>query len=109
MKPSRRQRYNLPWLGYWGCVFRRIVIDAGQVDTIRNIGPDGIEEKDIALDVALRLGHLFAAAAGCEVIYTRRTDKYVSWKNAPRLQMRRTPICFFQFTPTPVPIRMSAA
>lgn len=61
-----------------GLRIRRIVIDAGHGGhDSGTIGPGGIEEKDIALDVALRLGHLLHQRLGAEVIYTRRTDKYV--------------------------------
>ena len=61
-----------------GLRVRRIVIDAGHGGhDSGTIGPGGIEEKDIALDVALRLGHLLQQRLGAEVIYTRRTDTYV--------------------------------
>jgi N-acetylmuramoyl-L-alanine amidase len=61
-----------------GLRVRRIVIDAGHGGhDSGTIGPDGLEEKDIALDVALRLGRLLQQRLGAEVIYTRRTDKYV--------------------------------
>ncbi|HTU50434.1 MAG TPA: N-acetylmuramoyl-L-alanine amidase, partial [Acidobacteriaceae bacterium] len=61
-----------------GLRVRRIVIDAGHGGhDSGTIGPGGIEEKDVALDVALRLGHLLQQRLGAEVIYTRRTDKFV--------------------------------
>ncbi|MHB1935123.1 MAG: N-acetylmuramoyl-L-alanine amidase [Acidobacteriaceae bacterium] len=61
-----------------GLRVRRIVIDAGHGGhDSGTIGPDGLEEKDIALDVALRLGHLLQQRLGAEVIYTRRTDRFV--------------------------------
>lgn len=61
-----------------GLRVRRIVIDAGHGGhDSGTIGPGGIEEKDIALDVALRLGHLLQQRLGADVIYTRRTDKFV--------------------------------
>jgi N-acetylmuramoyl-L-alanine amidase len=61
-----------------GLRVRRIVIDAGHGGhDSGTIGPRGIEEKDIALDVALRLGRLLQQRLGAEVIYTRRTDKFV--------------------------------
>ncbi|MGC1871271.1 MAG: N-acetylmuramoyl-L-alanine amidase [Acidobacteriaceae bacterium] len=61
-----------------GLQVRRIVIDAGHGGhDSGTIGPGGIEEKDVALDVALRLGHLLQQRLGAEVIYTRRTDKFV--------------------------------
>lgn len=61
-----------------GLRVRRIVIDAGHGGhDSGTIGPGAIEEKDIALDVALRLGRLLQQRLGADVIYTRRTDKYV--------------------------------
>ncbi|MGO8718099.1 MAG: N-acetylmuramoyl-L-alanine amidase [Acidobacteriaceae bacterium] len=61
-----------------GLRVRRIVIDAGHGGhDSGTIGPDGLEEKDVALDVALRLGRLLQQQLGAEVIYTRRTDKFV--------------------------------
>ena len=61
-----------------GLRIRRIVIDAGHGGhDSGTIGPGGVEEKDIALDVALQLGRLLQQRLGAEVIYTRRTDKYV--------------------------------
>ena len=61
-----------------GLRVRRIVIDAGHGGhDSGTIGADGVEEKDIALDVALRLGQLLQQRLGAEVIYTRRTDRFV--------------------------------
>lgn len=61
-----------------GLRIRRIVIDAGHggYDS-GTLGPGGVEEKEIALDVALRLGHLLQRRLGADVIYTRQTDKFV--------------------------------
>ena len=62
-----------------GLRVRRIVIDAGHGGhDSGTIGPDGLEEKDVALGVALRLGHLLRQRLGAEVIYTRQSDNYVS-------------------------------
>jgi N-acetylmuramoyl-L-alanine amidase len=58
---------------------RRIVIDPGHGghDT-GTIGPHGLEEKDVCLDVALRLGRLIEQRLpGAQVIYTRKTDVFV--------------------------------
>lgn len=61
-----------------GLRVRRIVIDAGHGGhDSGTIGPDGLEEKDVTLAVALRLGHLLRQRLGADVIYTRQTDKYV--------------------------------
>ena len=58
----------------------RIVIDAGHGghDT-GTIGPTGLMEKDLCLDLALRLGKLIEARLpNADVIYTRSDDSYVS-------------------------------
>ncbi|MGH9716965.1 MAG: N-acetylmuramoyl-L-alanine amidase [Candidatus Acidiferrales bacterium] len=58
---------------------RRIVIDPGHGgrDT-GTIGPHGLEEKDVCLDVALRLGRLIEQRLpGAQVIYTRKTDVFI--------------------------------
>jgi len=56
----------------------RIVLDPGHGghDT-GTIGPGGLREKDLVLDVALRLGRLISERMGSEVIYTRTDDSYV--------------------------------
>ena len=61
-----------------GLKIGKIVIDAGHGghDT-GTIGPDGLLEKDLVLDVARRLGRLLEARLGAEVVYTRRDDTFV--------------------------------
>jgi len=61
-----------------GLKIGRIVIDAGHGghDT-GTIGPNGLQEKDLVLDVALRLGRLLESRLGAEVIYTRDDDTFV--------------------------------
>ena len=56
----------------------RIVIDAGHGghDT-GTIGPNGLLEKDLVLDVSLRLGRLLQTKMGAEVIYTRDDDTFI--------------------------------
>ena len=57
----------------------RIVIDAGHGghDT-GTIGPNGLMEKDLCLDVALRLGKMIEEGLpGAEVIYTRSDDTFI--------------------------------
>ena len=63
-----------------GLKIGRIVIDAGHGghDT-GTIGPTGLMEKDLCLDLALRLGRLIEARLpNADVIYTRSDDTYVS-------------------------------
>ncbi len=72
-----------------GLRVRRIVIDAGHGGhDSGTVGPGGLEEKDIALDVALRLGHLLRQRFGAEVIYTRRTDTFVPLEERTALANR---------------------
>ncbi|MGB9234451.1 MAG: N-acetylmuramoyl-L-alanine amidase [Terriglobales bacterium] len=61
-----------------GLKIGKIVIDAGHGghDT-GTIGPNGLLEKDLVLDVAKRLGRLLEARLGAEVIYTRRDDTFI--------------------------------
>jgi N-acetylmuramoyl-L-alanine amidase len=61
-----------------GLKIGRIVIDAGHGGhDSGTLGVDGIEEKDVVLDVALRLGKLLSDRLGAEVIYTRSDDTFV--------------------------------
>ena len=62
-----------------GLKISRIVIDPGHGghDT-GTIGPHGLMEKDLCLDVALRLGYeIEEKIPGAEVIYTRKDDTFV--------------------------------
>ncbi|HEV8384503.1 MAG TPA: N-acetylmuramoyl-L-alanine amidase [Candidatus Acidoferrales bacterium] len=66
-----------------GLKIGRIVIDAGHGghDT-GTIGPSGLMEKDLCLDVALRLGKMIKEKLpGTEVIYTREDDTFVPLEN----------------------------
>ena len=57
---------------------RRIVIDPGHGGhDPGTIGPGGLQEKDLVLDVSLRLEKLVRAELGAEVVMTRSTDAYV--------------------------------
>jgi N-acetylmuramoyl-L-alanine amidase len=62
-----------------GLKIHRIVIDPGHGghDT-GTIGPHGLMEKDLCLDVALRLGRMIEQKLpGAQVIYTRQTDTFI--------------------------------
>jgi len=61
-----------------GLKIGRIVIDAGHGGhDSGTLGAGGIEEKDVVLDVALRLGKLLHDRLGAEVVYTRDDDTFV--------------------------------
>jgi N-acetylmuramoyl-L-alanine amidase len=61
-----------------GLKIGKIVIDPGHGghDT-GTIGPNGLEEKELVLDVGRRLGKLLEARLGAEVVYTRKDDTFI--------------------------------
>jgi N-acetylmuramoyl-L-alanine amidase len=61
-----------------GLKINKIVVDAGHGghDT-GTIGPDGLMEKDLVLDVAQRLGNLLENRLGADVVYTRDDDTFI--------------------------------
>jgi N-acetylmuramoyl-L-alanine amidase len=61
-----------------GLKIGRIVIDPGHGghDT-GTIGPTGLEEKEVVLDVGLKLKKLLEQNTGCEVIMTRSDDTFI--------------------------------
>ncbi|HTX16682.1 MAG TPA: N-acetylmuramoyl-L-alanine amidase [Candidatus Baltobacteraceae bacterium] len=73
-----------------GLKISRIAIDPGHggFDT-GAMGPHGLMEKSLCLDVALRLGQLIEQnIPGAQVIYTRTTDKYVSLEDRTAIANR---------------------
>src|SRR5437016_5515373 len=61
-----------------GLKIGKIVIDPGHGghDT-GTIGPHGLEEKDLVLEVGRRLGKLLQARLGADVVYTRSDDTFI--------------------------------
>jgi len=56
----------------------RVVIDPGHGGHDKgSIGPGGLLEKELVLDVAQRLGKLIEERLGSEVIYTRDDDRFI--------------------------------
>jgi N-acetylmuramoyl-L-alanine amidase len=61
-----------------GLKVNRVVIDAGHGGhDDGTIGPHGVLEKDVVLDVALRLSKLVQEKMGAEVILTRSDDTFI--------------------------------
>jgi len=75
-KPTARGDRSL--IRALGLKIGRIVIDPGHGghDT-GTIGPNGLEEKDLVLDVGRRLGKLLDTRLGAEVVYTRKDDTFI--------------------------------
>lgn len=61
-----------------GLKIGRIVIDPGHGghDT-GTIGPNGLQEKDLVLEVGKRLGKLLETRLGADVVYTRQDDTFI--------------------------------
>ena len=56
----------------------RIALDAGHGGwDLGTVGRNGLQEKDLVLDVTRRLGKLLQTRLGSEVIYTRTADVYL--------------------------------
>lgn len=61
-----------------GLKINRIVIDAGHGGhDDGTIGPNGVLEKDVVLDVAIRLSQLVQNRMGAEVVLTRTDDTFI--------------------------------
>lgn len=61
-----------------GLKLNRIVLDAGHGGhDPGSSGPNGLVEKDLVLDVTLRLGRLLEEKMGADVVYTRKDDTFV--------------------------------
>lgn len=78
IEPARTNGSNHSLVRVFGLKIHKVVIDAGHGghDT-GTIGPHGLMEKDLVLDVALRLGRLVEQRLGAEVVFTRSTDTFV--------------------------------
>lgn len=62
-----------------GLKLQKIVIDPGHGGVDQGTtGPTGLLEKELTLDLALRLGALIEKRLGAQVAYTRTDDSYVS-------------------------------
>ena len=89
-----------------GLKIGRIVVDAGHGghDT-GTIGPSGLLEKDLTLDVALRLGKMLESRLGADVVYTSATTT-LSFRSklAPPSPISNRPICSSRSTRTPAAI-----
>jgi N-acetylmuramoyl-L-alanine amidase/putative methionine-R-sulfoxide reductase with GAF domain len=56
----------------------RVVVDAGHGGwDLGTVGRGGLLEKDLVLEIALRLGKLLENRLGMDVVYTRQDDNYI--------------------------------
>jgi len=76
-QPNRNGRYSLA--RQLGLRVGRIVLDPGHGGRDPGaLGSNGLREKDITLDVSLRLKRLLETKIGCEVVLTRSSDRFLS-------------------------------
>jgi len=69
-----------------GLKLGRVVIDPGHGGKdIGTHGPSGLNEKEVVLDVARRLGDLIEERLGSEVIYTRADDTFIPLEARTRI------------------------
>jgi N-acetylmuramoyl-L-alanine amidase len=69
-----------------GLKLERVVLDAGHGGhDVGTHGPSGYYEKDLVLDVTLRLGKLIEERLGSEVIYTRSDDTFIPLEERTRI------------------------
>ncbi|BDC48285.1 hypothetical protein F183_A06010 [Bryobacterales bacterium F-183] len=69
-----------------GLKLNRVVIDAGHGGHDDGAkGPYGLKEKDLVLDLALRVGKLVEERLGAEVIFTRMDDTFVPLERRPEI------------------------
>lgn len=86
---KRRNAGDSSLVRVFGLKLGRVVIDAGHGghDT-GTIGPNGLMEKELVLDVALRLGKLVTDQLGTEVIYTRPDDTFIPLEDRTKIANR---------------------
>lgn len=67
----------------------RVVIDAGHGGhDVGSVGPTGLTEKEVVLDIAKHLGALVEERLGSEVIFTRDDDTFIPLEQRPEIANR---------------------
>jgi N-acetylmuramoyl-L-alanine amidase len=90
-----------------GLKLGRVVIDAGHGGNDAGThGPSGLLEKDVVLDVALKLGALLQERLGSEVVYTRSDDTYIPLEERTRIANERKADLFLSIHANSSPYRM---
>jgi N-acetylmuramoyl-L-alanine amidase len=87
----------------------RIVLDPGHGghDT-GTVGPEGLREKDLVLDVAQRLGRLIEEKMGSEVIYTRSDDTFIPLERRTEIANEAKADLFLSIHANSSPLRTAA-
>jgi N-acetylmuramoyl-L-alanine amidase len=87
----------------------RIVLDPGHGghDT-GTVGPGGLREKDLVLDVSQRLGRLIEERMGSEVIFTRSDDTFVPLERRTEIANEAKADLFLSIHANSSPLRSAA-
>jgi N-acetylmuramoyl-L-alanine amidase len=87
----------------------RIVLDPGHGghDT-GTVGPQGLREKDLVLDVAQRLGRLIETRMGSEVIFTRSDDTFIPLETRTAIANEAKADLFLSIHANSSPLRTAA-
>jgi N-acetylmuramoyl-L-alanine amidase len=87
----------------------RIVLDPGHGghDT-GSVGPQGLREKDLVLDVAQRLGRLIETRMGSEVIFTRSDDTFIPLERRTEIANEAKADLFLSIHANSSPLRSAA-
>jgi N-acetylmuramoyl-L-alanine amidase len=87
----------------------RIVLDPGHGghDT-GSMGPEGLREKDLVLDVAQRLGQLIQDRMGSEVIFTRSDDTFIPLERRTEIANEAKADLFLSIHANSSPLRSAA-
>ena len=87
----------------------RIVLDPGHGGHDNGtVGPEGLREKDLVLDVAQRLGALIQQRMGSEVIYTRSDDTFIPLERRTEIANEAKADLFLSIHANSSPLRSAA-
>jgi N-acetylmuramoyl-L-alanine amidase len=87
----------------------RVVLDPGHGGhDAGTVGPQGLREKDLVLDVAQRLGRLIQEKMGSEVIYTRSDDTFVPLERRTEIANEAKADLFLSIHANSSPLRTAA-
>jgi len=92
-----------------GLKVARVVLDPGHGGhDAGTIGPQGLREKDLVLDVAQRLGRLIQEKMGSEVIYTRSDDTFIPLERRTEIANEAKADLFLSIHANSSPLRTAA-
>lgn len=89
-----------------GLKLGRVVLDPGHGGNDHGTtGPTGLTEKELVLDVTLRLGALIEQRLGSQVVYTRSTDVYVPLEERSAIANKNHADLFLSIHANATPLR----